>query len=142
MCLRVDKQKTAKHSLIKTNKKMRFWKEFELTKEVGTLLTPYYSCIVKRSSDYITPSKFSPQFSCSYFGTVTIEGGCIHAYYKQQEQIASSRYIVVPIVVESDDVIAFGQNFDVCFSKYKITNQTWNHIEKVRADTYIPNIKL
>jgi len=133
MCLKVDKQKTAKHSLIKTNKKMRFWKKFELTREIGTLLTPYTCCTVKRSLDYIKPKSFSPQFSCEYFGTVMIEGGCIHAYCKKQERIASSKYIVIPIIVESDDVIAFGQNLDVCFFKYKISNKTWEHIEKLRT---------
>jgi hypothetical protein len=135
MCLTSDKIKTKKHSLITINKKMRFWKEFEVTEEKGTLLTSFTSTTVKRTLNYIEPTVSIPSVSnsCSVFFKMEtiIEGGCIHAYIKYKK---SKRYgyIIVPIIVESDDIIAFGKNNDVCFFKYKISNHAWERIEKLR----------
>lgn len=138
MCLTVDEHKTQKHSLIKTNKKMMFWKEFELTEKKGILCTPFFSCLVKRSSEYIKPDYKFPSITkrTDLCFQILIEGGCIHAYCKRQLKNADSKYIVIPIIVESNDVIAFGQRSDVCFFKYKISNQTWINIEKTRAKLY------
>ncbi|MDD5651235.1 MAG: hypothetical protein PHF86_12600 [Candidatus Nanoarchaeia archaeon] len=56
--------------------------------------------------------------------------GAIHAFTSRTMINDSNDFIQIPIIVESDDVIAFGNDNDVCFFKYKISRDTWRKIIK------------
>jgi hypothetical protein len=113
MCLCINNIKTQKHSKIKTNKIYTFYKEFELFN--GKIYTPYQYCNINKTVDFINAKGY---LNINLLDK-QINGGCIHSYITKTE---SSFYdsIIVPIKVESNDIIAFGENNDVCFFRYKI----------------------
>lgn len=133
MCLIVDIKRTKQHSKLKTNRQLIFYKDFFL--QSYGLQTFWTNSIVEENSWIIHPDKFYIDTSRSNTpGEIQIYGGVIHAYVqKTYSKIHKSELgICIPIVVESDDVIAFGTYGDVCFSKYKIEKSSWEMVKRKR----------
>jgi hypothetical protein len=129
MCLTINKNLTKKHSSLKTNEKHTFYKIFEI--ENGELTTYYQNTKIEHNLETIELEDF--------FINITeneIHEGVFHAFTKKLNNgdnlihLHSLQNIQIPITVESNDIVAFGQNDDVCFTKYKISKQSWNLIHK------------
>lgn len=124
MCLIVNREKTAKHSKLRKNSTMKFWKTLEVVD--NKLITPFQRCEV--NPGIIVASDELDVFG---FGDgVYIEGGCIHAFVSRRSIFERwhlyYKHIYIPVYVDSDDVIAFGKHDDVCFFKYTIKKEDYD----------------
>jgi len=143
MCLFIDEEETAKHSLRKSNKKLTFYKTFIVNK--NNIETPFYSFIIPFNySGYIVPETNLPDIIIQkkthayYKNEKLIEGGVIHANTQNRSSMC---HVIpngkeIPIEVLSDDVVAFGKFNDVCVFKYKIPKSSWLKIKKIKAKLY------
>jgi hypothetical protein len=59
-------------------------------------------------------------------------GGCIHAYVSKREaekhNFHSDGYILIPVYVKSEDIIAAGSDGDICFKKYELLKKDWDEV--------------
>lgn len=132
MCLNIDKERTKKHSNQIKNKKCVFYKDFTFadkdytTSNYDYVLCSYFTGVgIEPDTEIVEPLEFYIDVSNN-----TISGGVLHANVTQgSSEASSSEEICIPIIVESDDIIAFGNNDDVCFSKYEISKTSWKKIK-------------
>jgi hypothetical protein len=164
MCLTVNREKTKRHSSITTNKKHRFYKIFKIHE--NELRTYFQNKIIETDSQIIDcnaffidikkalPSIFEPKqffddikkaFDIIEMNTkISLSNGVLHAYtnlYNLNNAIRfnDSKSIIIPIIVESNDIIAFGINGDVCMLKYKISKHSWKLIkQKMKEINHMP----
>lgn len=123
MCLNVDTVKTERHSEIKKNKRMIFWKKFQI--QSSGIYTYFQNSPLKLDEKGFITAKGKLSINDN-----RIEGGCIHAYINAAAYVSRNpNVIVLPIIVQSDDVVAFGYNNDVCFFKYKLSKESWKKIK-------------
>lgn len=115
MCLFIDLEKTKKHSNYKENKKHIFYKAFYIN--YTGLYTAYQNYPITPTTDH-TKAKGSFNIVRKY----RIDRGVIHAYTKKR--INEKHFICVPIIVESNDIIAYGIENEVCFFKYRFSKET------------------
>jgi hypothetical protein len=124
MCLTIDPVLSRKHSSLKTNKTHTFYKVFEILN--GELTTFFINSKIDNNAQIIELKNF---FIDVYENE--IHAGVFHAYTTKTYSNISGKYIIlIPITVESNDIVAFGINCDVCFTKYKISKQSWKLIHK------------
>lgn len=150
MCLTVDKIKTAKHSTLLKNKKIIFWKLFCINNQ--TLYSFYTMSQIHYQNDYILPKQnngLQPSIQITKYNT-HINGGCLHAFTLKPQlldrtstaithnqftvspcQPNKQQTILLPIIVYSNDVIAYGTDNDACFFKYKFSKATKQKIKKI-----------
>jgi len=133
MCLCINSERTKQHSLITTNKRLTFYKDFNIVEgphaklaELHGIQTPYRNYDISYTLDFIEVKD-----ELDIAGTA-IFGGAFHAHItKYQDCFCYSCFprsrIRVPIIVYSDDVIAFSST-EVCFFKYRISKKVWVYI--------------
>jgi hypothetical protein len=128
MCLYIDKEKTKNHSSLKKNIKLTFYKIFTIrkfNKKDFVICTYYQEFKIKIDTKIIEPKSFFFDINSGM-----IEGGACHAYINDRKNLLHyNNEICIPIIVESNDVIAFGNNGDVCFSKYEISKSSWQLVK-------------
>jgi hypothetical protein len=134
MCLFVDRKQTKHFSKIKKGTYI-FYKTFNvLNSEILCLRSPVTATELPinftksiKAKGYLDIVKNLNDASISDEKISIINGGAVHAYVKYKTP--RKFQITIPIQVESDDIIAFGIMDDVCFFKYKITEETWKKIK-------------
>jgi hypothetical protein len=135
MCLTIDREKTKKHSRLKSNKLFVFYKDFYVHKSSYILQTFWNNQSISFETEIIEPHEFFIEITNIGIKDVAISIGVIHAYVQKNNSAVSKQNsidaICIPITVESNDIIAFGKYGDVCFSKYKIEKSTWQKIKKI-----------
>jgi hypothetical protein len=137
MCLYINVQQTKKHSYIKKNKQFKFYKTFEIGR--SKLITINKRCEIPYTLDFIKSKGNIDLINLkNSFGVRIIEGGTIHAHIRRVSEFNFSyKQVQIPIIVNSDDIIAFGRNNDVCFFKYKIPKYSWDIINKKKINIFI-----
>ena len=126
MCLYSDTIKTKLHSKKTINKAFTFYKDFEFNSQGNGIRTPF----VGEHVDYFTLDFIEAKGDLCFDGEA-IAGGAIHARQVKRQYGVYTNEIRIPIIVYSNDIIAFGINGDVCFFRYKISKRVWNWIEKI-----------
>jgi hypothetical protein len=134
MCLYIDKEKTKNHSDLLRNKKHIFYKDFtfinfSFIKKDFRLCAFFTHYEIKLDCKMIEPKEFYIEKNRFLF-----KEGVIHAYVTKAGSnffnfFLSQRCHRFPIIVESDDIIAFGIDNDVCFSKYRLSKQSLRKIK-------------
>jgi hypothetical protein len=136
----IDKKLTNEHSKKKTNKEVVFWKIFIVDSWSNNLRTLFMGEKIENKTSLVKAK--GDLDVCNSNGINYIEGGCCHAYTKEskaKDLIKENKYfydgifkkhIVVEIVVKEEDIVAFSENEEVCFFKYKILESSWEKINK------------
>lgn len=147
MCLKIDKEKTKEHSKV-IDKRFIFYKVYKInfisSSSIKQLSTLYQEdkiktniVIAKGDLDLNLREITNYNSDYSYYKSDFIGGGCIHAWTNKKigsdiirTTFFNNNLIQLSIEVHSDDIIAYGQNEDVCFFNYKFTKQS---IKKLKS---------